>query len=462
MRKSTLPSGTLLEHRYLIKKLLGQGSLGRTYLAHDQQHNDVAVVLKEFSPAATDHHNRQPSKTLFQREATLLCSVQHPQIPDALACFESDGRLFFVQQYSYGVAYSALLRERYKEGKTFTEKEICAWLKSLLPVLDYIHTQGIIHRDISPDNILLSSDNGLPMLVDFGVGKQKVSVPASAQEDSLMPAYVEPMNLGGKAGYAPNEQVRFGICSPSSDLYSLGLTAVVLLTGQTPSTLLNQYFWRWDWRSYAEVSLAFGLILDKLIADTRASRYSTAVEVLNDVMHLGLTNLAMSTPDSRRLKRSVVEAKDTAQAPAVVDSDAVSTTALSDVNTQAAVVVDAAPIPTTAVSDAKTKQVTAVSDAAATNITAVSDVADPATPSKILELPPRTDEVPSTSKISPDLIASCQLKLVEYIGPMASVLVGEIIETQSPKTPEQLVQLLAAAAGLNTEESLSFRKDLLG
>ncbi|MEM9089306.1 MAG: serine/threonine-protein kinase [Cyanobacteria bacterium P01_F01_bin.53] len=479
MRKSTFPSGTLLEHRYLIKKLLGQGSLGRTYLAYDQQHNDAAVVLKEFSPVVSDHlisdHlNESPSKALFQREATLLCSVKHPQLPDGLACFESDGRLFFVQQYIDGVTYSALLRDRYKKGKTFTEEEMCAWLKSLLPVLDYIHGQGLLHRDISPDNILLSPDNGLPMLVDFGVGKQKVSAPASVdgvQEDVQMPEYVEPMNLGGKAGYAPNEQMRFGVCSPSSDLYSLGLTAVILLTGQTPSTLLNQYFWRWDWRSHAEVSLAFGLILDKLIADTRASRYSTAVEVLNDVMHLGLTNLAMSTPDSRRQKKwSVVEAKDTAQSTAVVEADAVSKTALSDVSTtqtQTTVVVDADLIPITAVSNARTKQPTAVSNVAATNAAAVSDAVAPSKPSALLELQPRelqpkSGEVPSSSEISPDFIASCQLKLVEYIGPMASVLVGEVMENQSPKTPEQLVPLLITDAGLNAEEAISFRKDLFG
>lgn len=476
MGKSTLPNGTLLEDRYFIQKLLGQGSLGRTYLAHDQQQNDAAVVLKEFSPVVSDYRNGQPSKALFQREATLLCSVKHPQLPDGLACFESDGRLFFVQQYIDGVTYSALLRARYKEGKTFTEKEICAWLKSLLPVLDYIHEQGIIHRDISPDNILLAPDSGLPMLVDFGVGKHTVSAPASvdgAQGDGQMPVYVEPMNLGGKIGYAPNEQVRLGVCSPSSDLYALGLTSVVLLTGQPPSTLLNQYFWRWDWRSHTEVSLAFGLILDKLIADTRASRYSTTLEVLHDVMHLGLTNSAMSTPDNRRLKRVAVDADDTTQATAVVDATAVSTNSVSDVSktqTQTAVVVDDVDsISTTAVSDARTEQVTAVSDAAATNVTAVSDAVAPSTPSALLELQPTSgevpstrDEVPSASKISPDFIASCQLKLAEYIGPMASVLMDEIIENQSPKTPEQLVPLLVTDAGLSQEEASSFRKTLLG
>ncbi|MGB7250621.1 MAG: serine/threonine-protein kinase, partial [Phormidesmis sp.] len=256
MSKPIIPNGTLIDNRYLIQKLLGQGGLGRTYLAFDTRRFNEACVLKEFAPSGSGKHSIQKSRSLFKREAEILYHIQHPQIPDFLACFEEADRLFLVQEYVNGKTYSDLLKARRKQHSVFSEQEVIDWLNNLLTVLDYVHQCSIIHRDISPDNIMLPADSHLPVLIDFGVGKQIVEAAQltnSGDDDTEEISYVGKMSLVGKVGYAPHEQIRLGVCSPSSDLYALGVTAVVLLTCKDPSALMNQYSLKWEWRTYAQV-----------------------------------------------------------------------------------------------------------------------------------------------------------------------------------------------------------------
>jgi serine/threonine-protein kinase len=283
--KPEIPSGTLIDNRYIIQQLLGQGGLGRTYLAFDTRRFNEACVLKEFAPIGTGGGGLEKCRNLFKREAKILHQLEHPQIPRFLACFEGDGRLFLVQEYVNGKTYSALLRDRQLQGQTFTEQEVIQWLKYLLPVLEYIHQHHIIHRDISPDNIMLPEGNILPVLIDFGVGKQIADI--NEVTNSNQATFVGKMSLVGKVGYAPREQISLGLCSPSSDLYALGVTAVVLLTGKDPSFLMDQYSLEWKWRFHTYVSDGFAQILDKMLSDTPRHRYQTSQEVLRDLELLG-------------------------------------------------------------------------------------------------------------------------------------------------------------------------------
>ncbi len=172
LTRPEIAPGTLIDNRYIIQKLLGQGGLGRTYLAFDTRRFNEACVLKEFAPIGTGENGLEKSRNLFKREAKILHQLQHPQIPRFLACFEGDGRLFLVQEYVDGKTYSRLLGEFQHQGRTFSEEEVTQWLKNLLPVLEYVHQHNIIHRDISPDNIMLPDGKDMPVLIDFGVGKQ--------------------------------------------------------------------------------------------------------------------------------------------------------------------------------------------------------------------------------------------------------------------------------------------------
>lgn len=269
-----LSAGTLIGQRYLIDQILGQGGFGRTYLAIDRQNNNNNCVVKEFAPSNTKPEALRKARQLFEQEAEILRKLNHRQIPEFMDWFEENGRLFIVQEFVNGKTYWDLRLQ----GQTFAEKDIVPWLRYLLEVLEYIHGKGIIHRDISPDNIMLpNGNNPKPVLIDFGVvkyaGTQLISGNQAAANSN--------QTRVGKGAYAPSEQLRSGKCSANSDLYSLAVTAIVLLTGKEPDALMNHHNLEWEWRSHVSVSDRLAVILDKMLQEKPSDRYQSAREVLN-------------------------------------------------------------------------------------------------------------------------------------------------------------------------------------
>ncbi|GAB4344460.1 MAG: hypothetical protein OHK0047_37480 [Leptolyngbyaceae cyanobacterium] len=283
-----IPLGTLLRQRYLIQQVLGQGGFGRTYLAIDQERFDERCVLKEFSVPYEDPTLIQKSQLLFQREASTLYQLQHPQIPRFWAAFEEGQRLFLVQDFVEGPTYRTLLKERKQQGAVFSEAEVLHFLIHMLPVLSYIHDRGIIHRDISPDNIilkgqgitpapgLLQAEAGLPVLIDFGAVKEAATHwPVNSTTTRV-----------GKVGYAPPEQLQTGRVYPNSDLYALAATSFVLLTGQEPRSLLDSQTLEWKWQPYASISDGLAVILLRMLSVYPGDRYQSAQAVLQDMQPL--------------------------------------------------------------------------------------------------------------------------------------------------------------------------------
>jgi serine/threonine protein kinase len=286
IEESELTLGTLINSRYRIQRVLGQGGFGRTYLASDEHCFGDACVLKEFVPASRTEYVVQKSRELFEREARVLYQINHPQIPRFLAWLTDRGRLFLVQEYIDGKTYGQLLQERQRRGEPpFSEAEIVQWLCDLLPVLEYLHGINILHRDISPENIMLPNGQTHPVLIDFGLVKQTVSQILSAAGGAPGSAQA---SVVGKFGYSPPEQIRMGQCYPCSDLYALGVSAVVLLTGQDLSVLMEHTSLEWRWREYADVSDRLVRILDRLLSEKPKDRYQTAREVLSDLRALSL------------------------------------------------------------------------------------------------------------------------------------------------------------------------------
>lgn len=295
-----LPSGTILQNRYRLLNILGQGGFGRTYLAEDQGRFQEKCALKEFIPQHSGSQFLQKSKELFQREASILYQIQHPQIPQFRASFAQNQRLFLVQDYVEGKTYRMLLAERKSKNEKFTEAEVLRLLQQLLTVLDYIHSQGIIHRDISPDNIILRERDGTPVLIDFGVVKDiasKVQYP----DLSLSATTV------GKMGYAPSEQIQTGRAYPNSDLYSLAVTAIVLLTTQEPQVLFDENTLTWNWQKWIPpVSPVLAQVLNRMLSYRPGDRYPNARAVIRALASppslSSSTNSSIKKPSSQAVK----------------------------------------------------------------------------------------------------------------------------------------------------------------
>jgi serine/threonine-protein kinase len=274
--------GITLHNHYRIVRELGHGGFGRTYLAEDAHRFNEPCVLKEFAPQVHGSYALQKSEELFEREAGVLYKLQHNQIPRFRELFRvsiSDrGYLFLVQDYVPGQTYRFLLDARKRQGLRFIEAEINQLLLQILPVLEYIHSLGVIHRDISPDNLILRSSDGMPVLIDFGGVKQvAATVESLFAEANGTPA---PATRVGKLGYAPVEQMQMGVVSPHSDLYALAATVLVLLTGKEPHQLLDGQTLNWNWRAECSLSPNLSLVLDKMLAQQPSQRYSSAREVM--------------------------------------------------------------------------------------------------------------------------------------------------------------------------------------
>ncbi|NJR60931.1 MAG: protein kinase [Cyanobacteria bacterium CRU_2_1] len=279
----------LLRGRYRAAQPLGQGGFGRTYLAFDEDRLNTRCVIKQFSPQIQGTKSLEKAVRLFNQEAVRLDELgEHSQIPTLLAYFEQDGYLYLVQQFIEG---QSLLQEMRKQG-AFNERQIRDMLSDVLPVLRFIHRHQVIHRDITPSNILRRQADDRLVLIDFGVAKQ-LSEEASGEMGTRV----------GTEGYAPMEQFRGGRAFPASDLYSLGATCLHLMTQTRPDNLYDPLNGHWIWREYlAEekkilVSDQLAHIFDHLLKDLVGERYQSADEVMRDL------NADSFCPLRRLLKR---------------------------------------------------------------------------------------------------------------------------------------------------------------
>ncbi|MBN3960772.1 serine/threonine-protein kinase [Nostoc sp. NMS8] len=277
-----LAVGQVVDNRYQIIRQLGQGGFGRTYLAEDRNKSHQTCVLKEFAPQVQEQQDLQKAKELFEREANVLKKLQHPQIPRFHASLQvkigAKDFFFLVQDYVDGDNYYQLSEQRESQGQTFSEEEVITLLQQILPVLSYIHLQDVIHRDISPDNLIWRRSDNLPVLIDFGGVKQ---LPAS--QGFWRTKLVGNNTLLGKKGYAPEEQLRQGQAFFSSDLYSLAVTALVLFTGKEPQKLYDSYQGIWRWGKEIQVSPQLEAVLKKMLAYKPSDRYQRAEQILKDL-----------------------------------------------------------------------------------------------------------------------------------------------------------------------------------
>jgi WD40 repeat protein/tRNA A-37 threonylcarbamoyl transferase component Bud32 len=264
----------LLRGRYRVMRPIGQGGFGRTYLALDDDRLKARCVIKQFSPQLQGTKALEKAVKLFEQEAVRLYELgEHPQIPALLAYFEHDKRLYLVQQFIEG---NTLLQELAQNG-VFIEQRIREVLAGILPILKFVHDHQVIHRDITPSNIIRRKFDNKLVLIDFGVAKL-LSVEATNQPGTKI----------GTEGYAPIEQLRSGRAYPASDIYSLGATCLFLMTQVKPEDLYDPLEGRWLWRERLHekgraISEPIAQILDKMLKDLVSERYPSAAAVMKDL-----------------------------------------------------------------------------------------------------------------------------------------------------------------------------------
>lgn len=259
--------GQLLQRRYCLHDSIAQGEYSRIFLASDLNLDYQKCVVKKLVPKLYPLYVKQTIEGMFQQEAQILQKLnnRHPQICQFYDYFTEDGSLYLVQEWIKGLTLEKQLLTVFRLSESDT-KEI---LLNLLPVLDFIHNLGIIHRDITPNNIILRSRNRLPVLIDFGIATE---IDNKRQQNFLV----------GTPGYISPEQIA-GQISCSNDLYSLALTAIHLLTGRNPQELnldSPDNFWE---RSKFTFSPDLVAVIDRAIAPNPAQRFTSANQMQQDL-----------------------------------------------------------------------------------------------------------------------------------------------------------------------------------
>lgn len=261
---SMLPVGTVLNDRYELDSPLGQGGTGTTYRARDRQRQQTVAIKILTLSGTTDWKILD----LFEREARILATLQHPGIPRYRDYFQtetaSDCYFCLVRDLVEGQPLDQLV----EQGARLSEPEVVAIAKQVLEILVYLQSlyPPVVHRDIKPQNLIRQA-NGQLQLIDFG------SVQAIARETLL-----GSNTFVGTLGYMPPEQLQ-GQSTPQSDLYALGATLVFLLTGRSPDQLQRQRL-RIDFRPYVSISDRLATWLDQLLAPLPEERFSSAAIAL--------------------------------------------------------------------------------------------------------------------------------------------------------------------------------------
>ncbi len=277
-----LAADTVLQDRYRIVRLLGRGGMGAVYEAHDDR-LDIIVALKETLSS------EESMRKQFEREARMLAGMQHPALPRVSDHFVEGNRAFLVMQFIGGVDLAKIIAQ---QPGPFPRDQVIAWADQLLDALIYLHSRDrqVIHRDIKPHNLKLTS-TGQIALLDFGLAKAQ----AADQSVTASQAF-----FGYTKHYAPLEQIQDQRTDPRSDIYALGATLYHLLTGIKPPDAMvraaalvnggadplqpaNQI--------HEAVGPQIAAILNKAMAQNPAERYESANEFRGALRRMGRTRI---------------------------------------------------------------------------------------------------------------------------------------------------------------------------
>jgi len=265
--QSRLANGSILRKRYKILSLISdRSSFGITYLAEDLDlPENHQCVVKHLKPNNSNSRVVEIATRLFKEESRHLHKLgEHDQIPRLYACFEEKNEFYLVQEYVEGNDLCSEIRS----GRLWSEKDTLEYLKEILNVLDFVHQEGIIHRDIKPDNIIRRQCDRKLVLIDFGAVKEINNTTIDVRGEELLTVAIGP-------NYMPEEQRR-GIPVLASDIYAVGFIAIWGLTG-SPDVV------GWTNRSNVKVGDDLIRILERMTDRDHQRRYQNASKALDAI-----------------------------------------------------------------------------------------------------------------------------------------------------------------------------------
>ncbi|WP_341733847.1 bifunctional serine/threonine-protein kinase/ABC transporter substrate-binding protein [Microcoleus sp. EPA2] len=276
-----LNSGDILRDRYKIIAELGRGGSAITYRAFDRNNPENSLcVVKEIRPhQSTDPRALERAKQLFEREATTLNILsQHPRIPAFIEHFQENGLFYIVQEYIDGHS----LQKEFIPNHRQTEEQVTELLRDILEILKFVHENNVIHRDITPSNLIRRNSDENIVLIDFGAVKEIGTVEITASGRTKTTTI-------GTPGYSAPEQLN-GQPRLCSDIYSVGLIAIQFLTGVNPRELpqdprTGEIIWNYSLpdRPMLHVNQRLAKILNKMVRYHFNHRYQSVAKVLRDL-----------------------------------------------------------------------------------------------------------------------------------------------------------------------------------
>ena len=276
--RQSLKGGELLQGRYRIgERLVATGGFGAIYTCEDLQNPGFPLVLKQLQHG---RQGRDKDRELFLREGELLRMLSHHALPRFHDAFERQGSLYLVMERISGVSLGQWLRAR----GAMSEAQVHALLPQMLEVLSYMHHRPtpIIHRDIKPGNFMLTPDGHLS-LVDLGGATSPTPTERPAEANGL------PRDLTSvlTRGFTAPEILLGGQAGPGSDLFSMGVTCLFLLTGKHPFTRYEPSSGAYHLDDLG-LSSELAAILERLVAWPLSVRYTDAEDVLRDLVEAGI------------------------------------------------------------------------------------------------------------------------------------------------------------------------------
>jgi len=277
-----LNPGDILRDRYRIIAQLGEGGFAITYKAvdlHEPDENPLCVVKEIRPPQSTDPRTLERAKQLFEREAkTLKLLSQHPGIPAFIEHFQEKGRFYIVQEYIEGHS----LQKEFIPNERWTEEQVTELLRDILEILTFVHENKVIHRDITPSNLIRRNSDENIVLIDFGAVKEIGTVEITASGRTRTTTI-------GTPGYSAPEQLN-GQPRLCSDIYSVGLIAIQFLTGVHPGELpqdprTGEIIWNYSLlnQPMLDVNKRLANVLNKMVRYHFNHRYQSVAKVLRDL-----------------------------------------------------------------------------------------------------------------------------------------------------------------------------------